>query len=197
MQSIFKTKKKMKKLTLLLMFALGLTATSFAQTKKYHGVSFYTDLKLGDENLVLNGAGLREKYWMDLYVAALYVPKKTNEAGKVIYNDTEMAIHIKIISSSVTRERFIESVNEGFASATHGKATKEEIKKFVSFFSEPIKEGDKINLDYLPGKGVRVTKNGTVKGTIPGIEFKKALFSIWLGTPPVQESLKAEMLGKE
>ncbi|MEN9422024.1 MAG: hypothetical protein RLZZ107_1504, partial [Bacteroidota bacterium] len=48
------------------MFALGLTATSFAQTKKYHGVSFYTDLKLGDENLVLNGAGLREKYWMDL-----------------------------------------------------------------------------------------------------------------------------------
>ncbi|MEY4973910.1 MAG: hypothetical protein RLZZ55_698, partial [Bacteroidota bacterium] len=105
----------MKKLTLLLMFVLGLTATSFAQTKKYHGVSFYTDLKLGDENLVLNGAGLREKYWMDLYVAALYVPKKTNEAGKVIYNDTEMAIHIKIISSSVTRERFIESVNEGFA----------------------------------------------------------------------------------
>ena len=45
--------------------------------------------------------------------------------------------------------------------------------------------------------GPRVTKNGTVKGTIPGIEFKKALFSIWLGTPPVQESLKAEMLGKE
>jgi hypothetical protein len=168
-----------------------------AQTKKYHGVSFPTELKVGDENLVINGAGLREKYWMDLYVAALYLPKKTNDAGKVIYNDTEMAIHIKIISSSVTRERFIESVNEGFANANHGKATKEEIKKFVGFFSEPIKEGDKINLDYIPGKGVRVTKNGTVKGTIPGLEFKKALFSIWLGSVPAQETLKQEMLGKD
>jgi hypothetical protein len=187
----------MKKLILLFTLTLGFVGATMAQTKKYHGVSFYTDLKLDGENLVLNGAGLREKYWMDLYVAALYVPKKTNEAGKVIYNDSEMAIHIKIISNSVTRERFIESVNEGFASATHGKATKEDIKKFVGYFSEPIKEGDKINLDYIPGKGVRVTKNGTVKGTIPGLEFKKALFSIWLGTPPVQESLKNEMLGKE
>ncbi|MEN9743155.1 MAG: hypothetical protein RLZZ65_960 [Bacteroidota bacterium] len=186
----------MKKIALFLLLTLGLTSVSIAQTKKIHGVNFYTELKLGDENLVLNGAGLREKYWMDLYVAALYLPKKSNEAGKIIYNDQEMAIHIKIISSSVTRERFIESVNEGFANSTHGKATKEEIKKFVGFFSEPISEGDKINLDYIPGKGVRVTKNGTVKGTIPGLEFKKALFAIWLGTPPVQESLKNEMLGK-
>ena len=187
----------MKKLTLFLLLTLGFVSIPFAQTKKYHGVSFFTELKLGDDNLVLNGAGLREKYWMDLYVAALYVPKKTNEAGKVIYNDTEMAIHIKIISNSVTRERFIESVNEGFANTSHGKATKEDIKKFVGFFNEAIKEGDKINLDYLPGKGVRVTKNGSLKGTIPGLEFKKALFSIWLGTPPVQENLKNEMLGKE
>jgi hypothetical protein len=108
-----------------------------------------------------------------------------------------MAIHIKIVSSSVTRERFIESVNEGFATSKHGSASKEEIKKFVGFFSEPIKEGDKINLDYIPGKGVRVTKNGDVKGTIPGLDFKKALFGIWFGTPPVQESLKKEMLGKD
>jgi hypothetical protein len=108
-----------------------------------------------------------------------------------------MAIHIKIVSSSVTRERFIESVNAGFATSKHGSASKEEIKKFVGFFSEPIKEGDKINLDYIPGKGVRVTKNGDVKGTVPGLDFKKALFGIWFGTPPVQESLKKEMLGKD
>ena len=187
----------MKRKTYLLALVLCLTSISFAQTKKFHGVSFNTELKLDGENLVINGAGLREKYFMDLYVAGLYVPKKTEDAKKVIYDDTEMAIHIKIVSSSVTRERFIESVNEGFATSKHGSASKEEIKKFVGFFSEPIKEGDKINLDYIPGKGVRVTKNGDIKGTIAGLDFKKALFGIWFGTPPVQESLKKEMLGKD
>ena len=187
----------MKKLTLFLALTLGVAAPFLAQTKKFHGVSFNTELKLDGENLVINGAGLREKYFMDLYVAALYLPKKTEDAKKVIYDDTEMAIHIKIVSSSVTRERFIESVNAGFATSKHGNASKEEIKKFVGFFSEAIEEGDKIYLDYIPGKGVRVTKNGDVKGTIPGLDFKKALFGIWFGTPPVQESLKNEMLGKD
>jgi hypothetical protein len=187
----------MKRRTYLLALVVCLSSITFAQTKKFHGVSFSTELKLDGENLVINGAGLREKYFMDLYVAGLYLPKKTADAKKVIYDDTEMAIHIKIVSSSVTRERFIESVNEGFAISKHGNASKEEIKKFVGFFSEPIKEGDKIYLDYIPGKGVRVTKNGDVKGTIAGLDFKKALFGIWFGTPPVQESLKNDMLSKD
>ena len=71
-----------------------------------------------------------------------------------------------------------------------------EVFVHVSGLKQDIKEGDKINLDYIPGKGVRVTKNGDVKGTVPGLDFKKALFGIWFGTPPVQESLKKEMLGK-
>ena len=187
----------MKRRTYLLALVVCLSSITFAQTKKFHGVSFSTELKLDGENLVINGAGLREKYFMDLYVAGLYLPKKTADAKKVIYDDTDMAIHIKIVSSSVTRERFIESVNEGFAISKHGNASKEEIKKFVGFFSEPIKEGDKIYLDYIPGKGVRVTKNGDVKGTIAGLDFKKALFGIWFGTPPVQESLKNDMLSKD
>lgn len=181
---------------IIFVLTLGVAAPLLAQTKKFHGVSFNTELKLDGENLLINGAGLREKYFMDLYVAGLYLPKKTEDAKKVIYDDTEMAIHIKIVSSSVTRERFIESVNAGFATSKHGNASKEEIKKFVGFFSESIEEGDKIYLDYIPGKGVRVTKNGDVKGTIPGLDFKKAIFGMWFGTPPVQESLKNEMLGK-
>ena len=60
-----------------------------------------------------------------------------------------------------------------------------------------FKEGDKIYFDYVPSKGVKIYKNGDLKGTIAGLDFKKALFAIWLGTFPAQESLKNEMLGKE
>jgi len=169
----------------------------YAQTKKYHGVTFYTETKVGDTPVVINGAGLRTKYFMDMYVVALYLKKKSTDAVKVITANEEMAMHIKITSSMVTCDRFKEAVTEGFANATQGKATKEDQKKFMGYLSESFSVGDKIYLDYIPEKGVKVTKNGEYKGLISGLDFKKALFSIWLGGEPAQESLKAELLGKD
>lgn len=165
-------------------------------TKSFGGVKFPTNIEVGNARLELNGGGVREKYWLDLYAAALYLTKKTDEPGKIVYANDEQAIHIKIISSSVTRERFIESVTEGFKNAGHGKATDAEIKKFMGFFSDEFKVGDKINIEYTPDKGVVVKKNGTSKGIISGLEFKKALFAIWLGSTPASADLKQGMLGK-
>jgi hypothetical protein len=108
-----------------------------------------------------------------------------------------MGIHLKLVSSMVTRDKFKTAVTEGFKNASSGKATQEEQKKFMTYLSDEFNEGDKIYFDYVPSKGVRIYKNGDLKGTIPGLEFKKALFAIWLGTSPAQESLKNEMLDKE
>ncbi len=195
----FEKNKNMKNIALLTIF-VSLSSLGWSQTKKtkdYHGVSFYTETTINEVPVVINGAGLREKYFMDMYVAALYLKKKSTEASKIINADEEMGIHIKLVSSMVTREKFKTSVTEGFKNASSGKATADEQKKFMNCLTEEFKEGDKIYLDYVPDKGVKVYKNGDLKGTIPGLEFKKALFAIWLGTSPAQESLKNEMLGKE
>jgi hypothetical protein len=64
------------------------------------------------------------------------------------------------------------------------------------FFSDAFKKGDKIRLEYITGKGLKVYKNNVYKGIVPGLEFKNALFSIWLGTKPADASLKNKMLGK-
>lgn len=176
---------------------LFLTNQFYAQnTTVIAGQQFFKSISLGNETLVLNGGGLREKYWFDLYVAALYLKNKNSDGSKIIHQNDEMAIHIKLVSDKVTREKFLETVKEGFAKSTAGKASKEEIKDFCTFFSDEFKNGDKIHLDYIPNKGLQVKKNGTVKGTIPGLEFKKALFSIWLGSNPPDENLKAGLLGK-
>lgn len=187
----------MKLTKILMALFLAGSMTAVAQTKTIAGVKFPTKTEINGKSLVMNGGGLREKYWIDLYVAALYVEDKTTDPGKIIFANDYQAIHIKIISSKVTRERFIESVNEGFQNASQGKATKEQISKFVGFFKDEIKEWDRINLEYVPEKGIHVYKNGDLKGVIPGIEFKKALFSIWLGSVPADEDLKAGLLGKQ
>ena len=49
---------------------------------------------------------------------------------------------------------------------------------------------------YVPEKGLAVTINGKFKGLIEGIEFKKALYAIWLGDKPASSKLKKGMLGK-
>lgn len=186
----------MKK-TILLFGILLSASTFFAQnTTKISGHDFFKTITVGDEKLDLNGGGLREKYFFDLYIAALYLKDKNSDASKIISKNEEMAISIKIISSKVTREKFIETVKEGFAKASAGKASKEEIKKFTGFFDDAFKIGDKINLEFVPGKGLLVKKNGKLIGTMENIEFKKALFSIWLGSDCVDSTLKEGLLGK-
>jgi len=49
---------------------------------------------------------------------------------------------------------------------------------------------------YAPGRGVSVEVKGQVKGVIPGDDFARALFSIWLGPKPPDPDLKSGLLGK-
>tara|TARA_B110000285_G_scaffold140591_1_gene157311 strand:+ start:110 stop:622 length:513 start_codon:yes stop_codon:yes gene_type:complete len=167
-----------------------------AQKRTVAGVTFAAKTTFNEKTLLYNGSGLREKYTFDLYVAALYLKRPSMDANKIINDDAEMEIHLELVSNKVTREKFIETVTEGFGKASHGKATDQQIKKFMGLFKGEFKDGDKINIGYIPNKGVVVTMNGKKLDPVAGLEFKKALFSIWLGTKPADSSLKKGILGK-
>jgi hypothetical protein len=95
----------------------------------------------------------------------------------------------------VTHEEMKEAMQEGLSGAAQdvGPAT----QQFMGYFTEPISEGEECEFDYVPGKGTTVEISGTVKGTIPGADFMRALWGVWLGPKPVDESLKQGMLGGE
>ena len=175
---------------------LSMTSIASAQGRKIAGVTFPPELKTKTGSLYFNGCGLREKYTLDLYVAGLYLNKPTMDAKKVINTDAAQAIKIVIVSSKVTRDKFNESVKEGFANAAPYSATPAQIQSFKSFFAAPFKVNDEINMIYKPGKGTLVTINGQFKGIIKGLPFKKALFAIWLGNKPAQNKLKKGMMGQ-
>ncbi len=48
---------------------------------------------------------------------------------------------------------------------------------------------------YIPGKGTAVVINGINQGFVPGYEFKKAVFTIWLGNDSALPKLKDALLG--
>lgn len=178
-----------------LLFAAVTIASASAQTKAA-GVTLPNTQSFEGEKLVLNGVGVREKFWMDMYAGALYVQSKSNSGEKIMAANEPMAIKIHIVSKLISSDKMIDAVNEGFQSSTNGdtSALSSEIEKFKSFFKEEITKNDVFDIVYLPKQGVTVYKNGTKKGVVKGLDFKKALFGIWLSSSPADEKLKNGML---
>jgi hypothetical protein len=177
---------------------LALTIAMPAQAKEIGGASLPDTLTAGKEQLMLNGAGLRTKMFIKVYAGGLYTRKKEGDALKIVDADEPMAIRMRFIYDGVSHENLIEAWNEGFAVATGGHIApiKERTDKFNSFFTEEARKGDIYDIIYTPEEGASVYIKGKLKGTIKGLDFKKALFGIWLGDKPADNALKQGMLGR-
>lgn len=186
----------MKSLLILCIAFMSIGVVS-AQTE-VGGVNLPNSETYQGQKLQLNGAGVREKLWIDLYAGGLYLAKKSSDATEIVTSNEPMSIKLHIVSKLISSEKMIDAVNEGFENSTGGdtKALASEIKKFKSFFMEEIKKNDVFDIVYIPDTGVSVYKNDKELGTIEGINFKKALFGIWLSNRPADDDLKDAMLGK-
>ncbi len=183
----------------LFIIALGvLLMCSVSVAKEIGGVNLPDTAMAGNKNLVLNGAGLRKKTFVKVYAAGLYLEQKNNDAKKITEADQPMAIKMHFIYDGVSNKKLIKAWNNGFKSATGGNIAplKEKIDKFNSFFTEEAKKGDVYDIIYIPARGINVHMKGKHVGTIKGLDFKKAVFGIWLSEKPADKGLKKGMLGK-
>ena len=81
----------MKYLLAVLTVILGMNLSA---QQTIEGVTLPATLKVEEKDLVLNGGGLREKYFLDLYVGGLYLVSKSTDADAIIAADAPMAIRI-------------------------------------------------------------------------------------------------------
>ncbi|MEZ6137777.1 MAG: chalcone isomerase family protein [Pirellulaceae bacterium] len=171
-------------------------ASSGAISGHAHAANFPPQINAGEHRLVLNGEGARTKAFIELYEAALYLTQPSNNATEIIKGNQAMAIRIKITSGFVSQKSLVDSLEEGFKSASGGDASKirKQIQDFRKCFREDIAKGDIFDLVYLPTHGVIVNKNGKLKGVVAGAEFKQALFSIWLSDKPADATLRRALL---
>ena len=153
-------------------------------------------LTVEKEKLSLNGAGIREKYYIKMYVAGLYLKNKSTDALKTMNANETMAIRLHIISSMVSNSRMQQAIREGFEKSTHGNIAphKKDIETLINAFNDPIKINDVFEVRYSPAAGCMIYKNGSKKATIAGIKFKQAVFGIWLGDNPNHKALRDELM---
>lgn len=147
--------------------------------------------------LVLNGAGIRKKFIIKVYVGALYLPAKRTDAAAVIGSDEARRISMHFLYKKVEADKLRETWEEGFAgnaSAAELSALRDRLEAFKGLFGDAV-EGDTIVLDYIPGQGTSVTHNGQLAGSVEGADFAAVLASVWLGDKPADKGLKESMLG--
>jgi len=185
----------MKKILIAVM-VFALSISSFAV--EIGGVNMPDKFKAGDSELILNGAGLRKKLWIKVYAGGLYLKAKNQNESAIINADEPMAIRMEFIHSGVSAEKLINAWNEGFENTTKENITpiKAQIKQFNSYFTSEANEGDTYEIVYIPKSGVTLFIKGKEMGTIKGLDFKKALFGIWLCDEPADDDLKEGMLNK-
>lgn len=153
-------------------------------------------LKIDDQVLQLNGAGVRTKTFVQIYESGLYLLKPTKDAQKVLVAEELMAIRVRITSGFVSRSSLVASLEEGLARASKGSPDvfKRETEQLQQMLRDDVKKNDVYDFVYVPAKGLHVWKNGKVQGVIPGLEFKKAFYGIWLSDTPVDQDLRQAML---
>jgi hypothetical protein len=188
-----------KQFAAILLAVLMMATLGMGNAEEIGGINMPESLKTGQTTVLLNGAGVRKKFFIDVYVGGLYLREKSQDSKAIIEADEPMAIRLHIVSSMVTSKKMEKAWREGFEKATGGniEPIKVQIEELISVFREEIKENDNYDMIYVPGKGVQVSKNSESISTIGGLPFKKALFGIWLSDKPAQKSLKKAMLGDE
>jgi hypothetical protein len=177
----------------LLLFSINISAVELAGVKLDETVTTNNDTKL-----VLNGAGIRYKLFIKVYVGALYLEKKSDNASNILDSNQTNRVLMHFIYDGISKKKLINGWNSGFdknLDATTRAKLKPDIDKFNAMFTD-IRAHDEIMLDYSPSTGTRVVIKGKVAGIIEGEEFNKALLQIWIGKHPVTSSLKDSMLGK-
>ncbi len=173
--------------------------------KKVGEVEVADSITLGGQTLGLNGSGQRIKkvafVKIKIYSAGLYLQAQNSDAASILAADAPMAIRLYITTNKATKDKLIDAWNEGFERATAGKTDpiKGEIAKFNALFKKNPKDGDMYEIAYVPGQGITLAMNGESQGAaIAGLEFKKAVFGIWLAETSDKDvnTLKAALLGK-
>ena len=174
-------------------------SSTLAYAVEVGGVEIPEALETEAGSLVLNGTGIRKKFGFKVYIGALYLKAKSSDSQKIIDADEPMSIVM-----TWKRSGPVSKVNpvyaEGFKYTANydSDPLKSDIDAFLGLTVKASKK-DVWMYRYLPGKGVEVLFNGELIKTFAGLEFKKAVFSIWLyqgDNFTGDKKLRAGMLGQ-
>lgn len=181
--------------------AAWLQPVAWAQSKLAE-VIFPNEATVGGQKLFINGYGMRFRFGLRIYAAALYTPTKLTKNEDV--TKPTVAKRLQLVAQ---RDVKGDSFGNLFSRGMEENMTKEDFSKIINgvirmgnIFAEAkqFSKGDVIIIDNIPGTGLVINFRGKQQGdAIKEPEFSENFFKIWFGKKPADEPLRKALLGEQ
>lgn len=177
--------------------AVSVAVATGAGAVELAGVSLPDAVQVAGSTLKLNGAGIRKKVIIKVYVGGLYLAAPKTDPVTILATDEPRQMIMHFVYKEVESAKVTEAFREGFAnnSAASLAALQARLDAFCALWPT-MRAGDRAVMTYVPGSGTTLAINGKELGTTLGKDFADALFAVWLGQKPADSGLKEGLLGK-
>ena len=149
------------------------------------GVKFPTEKTIEGKTLKLNGVSYLKKLgFVKVYAVGLYLESPTQDPKEVIESEQVKYMLTHYLTSKATAKKisegFVELMEEGNPKDLVD-ANRADIDTYASWLDADMKPGLTSESIYVPGKGITLTYQGQVKGTIPGNTFAQMYYRYNVG----------------
>ncbi|MBW1789739.1 MAG: chalcone isomerase family protein [Deltaproteobacteria bacterium] len=128
------------------------------------GVKFPTEKVIEGKTLKLNGVSYLKRFGtIKVYAVGLYMETPSNDFKTVIESEQVKHLFTHFLTSKATAEK----LRKGFIKTTKKNNPKDLVD---------MKPGQTSETVYVPGKGLTLTYQGMVRGTIPGSTFAQMYY---------------------
>lgn len=173
-----------------------LAGAGTADAMKIEGVEFAPRVRASNATLDLyNAALLRYRVFIKAYVGALYLaPGVTAER---VLADVPKRLEIEYFWK-ISAADFATATVKGIANNADARTLAELQPRIdrINRLYRDVEPGDRYALTYIPGVGTELALNGQTLGSIEGADFAAAIFAIWLGPAPIDESFRDDLLSR-
>jgi hypothetical protein len=159
----------------------------------YHRVCFPAHAEVGGWSLPLRSAGKKDWWKFSLYDAGLYTAAGVSK--EQVLSDIPKKLVLRY-RRSIPAKKIAEASDHKLAQNPdiNLPAIRERVDYLHSLY-QSVKKGDVYALAYDPARGTQLYFNGIKQGElIPGNDFAKAYFGIWLSRHVVCRKLRWELL---
>lgn len=153
---------------------------------------------LQGQTLVLNGIGLRTLtiFNVKVYVAALYLPERSNDAQKILKSNGPKVVLLQFLhagSKADVEKQFREGERKNCGNGECDPSDKPDFERLVAA-APAVEVGDTSTYVFTPGR-VRVYANQRVIGDFANPDLAYHLLEGFIGPKPPSPELRQQLLG--
>jgi hypothetical protein len=180
---------------ILLILALACLTIQPAFAIEVAGVKLPDSVTIGGEQLLLNGYGIRKKFFFKVYLGSLYTATKASSTSHVLENTGGKLIRLNFLYSKLEKARMVGGFAKGIEANSPELLSDPGVKEFLVWFDTDFVEGDQIDFEITTDNLVTARHNKRQLGMVKSTNLAKAILLIYLGREPIDADMKAGMLG--